>query len=260
MPRSDLSEHGASITVRAADPTPWCLVVPVKRLGLAKTRLAGPDVPPALRERLALAFAADAVSAAFTASRVTAVVVVTDDPRAAEVLGALGALIVPDEPDAGLNAAFLFGSEAARREFGTEIGIAACTADLPALRGAELDIALAHISRTAQLSSAAQLSPTTQVSPAAQLSAAARHFIADAHDIGTTMLFAPPGTELDPRFGGPSRAAHLASGARELPPAGISSLRRDVDTAADLADALLLGVGPHTTEIWSARDRVASGV
>jgi 2-phospho-L-lactate guanylyltransferase len=242
MPRSDLSEHGASITPRAADATPWCLVVPVKRLGLAKTRLAGPDMPPALRERLALAFAADAVGAALSASRVAGAVVVTDDPRAAEVLGAIGATIVPDKPDAGLNAAFLFGATAARREFGTEMGIAACTADLPALRATELDIALA------------------QISSAAQISGSTRHFIADAHDIGTTMLFAPPGTELNPRFGGPSRAAHAASGALELPPAGISSLRRDVDTAADLADALQLGVGPHTTEIWSARDRVASGV
>lgn len=245
MPRSDLSEHGASSTPRAADATPWCLVVPVKRLGLAKTRLAGPDMPPALRERLALAFAADAVGAALSASRVAHAVVVTDDPRAAEVLGALGATIVPDKPDAGLNAAFLFGATTARREFGTEMGIAACTADLPALRAPELDIALAHISS------------------AAHISGTARHFIADAHDIGTTMLFAPPGAELNPRFGGPSRAAHTASGALELPPlppAGISSLRRDVDTAADLADALRLGVGPHTTEIWSARDRVASGV
>ena len=236
MSRSDLAEHGASTTARTADATGWCLVVPVKRLGRAKTRLAGPQVPPALRERLALAFAADTVSAAFTASRVADVVVVTDDPRAAEVLGALGATIVRDEPDAGLNAAFLFGATTARREFGPEIGIAACTADLPALRGAELDIALAQVFR------------------------GARYFIADAHDIGTTMLFAPPGAELDPHFGGPSRVAHLASGALELPATGISSLRRDVDTAADLADALLLGVGPHTAEIWSAREPVASGV
>lgn len=236
MPRSDLSEHGASDTVRVRTDTRWCLVVPVKRLGLAKTRLAGPDMPPALRERLALAFAADMVSAAFSASRVADILVVTDDPRAAEVLGGIGATVVPDEPDAGLNAAFMFGATAARQKLGPEMGIAACTADLPALRGAELDIALGRIV------------------------GGVRHFISDAHDIGTTMLFAPPGTDLEPRFGGPSRAAHAASGAVELASDRISSLRRDVDTAADLADALLLGVGPHTTEVWSARDRVCSGV
>jgi 2-phospho-L-lactate guanylyltransferase len=211
-------------------------VVPVKRLGSAKTRLAGPHMPPALRERLALAFAADAVGAALTAERVVAAVVVTDDPTAAQTLGALGATIVPDEPDAGLNAAFQFGASAARRKLGMDIGIAASAADLPALRGPELDIALAQIVGTR------------------------RHFIADAHDIGTTMLFAPPGTDLDPRFGGPSRAAHAASGALELPAARISSLRRDVDTAADLTDALRLGVGPHTTAVWSGHEQVPSGV
>jgi 2-phospho-L-lactate guanylyltransferase len=242
MPRSDLSEHGERVTVRAADSTRWCLVVPVKRLGLAKTRLAGPGVPPPLRERLALAFAADMVSAAFSASRVTDILVVTDDPQATEVLGGIGATVVRDEPDAGLNAAFLFGAKAARQKFGTDMGIAACTADLPALRGPELDIALA------------------------QITDGDRFFIADAHDIGTTMLFAPPGVDLDPRFGGPSRAAHTASGALELPGARfgrgvqISSLRRDVDTAEDLAGALLLGVGPHTAAVWSAQDPVASGV
>lgn len=240
MSRSDLPrdrpEHGMSRTGNATVDTRWCLVVPVKRLGLAKTRLAGPGVPPLLRERLALAFAADTVSAALAAAHVTDVVAVTDDPQAAEVLSEIGATIVPDEPDAGLNAAFLFGAATARRKFGTGMGIAACTADLPALRAAELDIALA------------------------QISDGTRHFIADAHDIGTTMLFAPRGAELDPHFGGPSRAAHAASGAVELPAAKISSLRRDVDTATDLADALLLGVGPHTAAVWSARERVCSGV
>jgi 2-phospho-L-lactate guanylyltransferase len=236
MPRSDPFEHSQRSTVRAVPETRWCLVVPVKRLGLAKTRLAGPDVPPPLRERLALAFAADMVSASFSAALVADVVVVSDDPRAAEVLGGIGATVVPDEPDAGLNAAFLFGAAAARQKLGTDIGIAACTADLPALRGPELDIALA------------------------QISGGVHFFVADAHDIGTTMLFAPPGVELDPRFGGPSRAAHAANGAVELPGDGISSLRRDVDTAADLADALRLGVGPHTSAAWGARDAVASGV
>lgn len=236
MPRSDPSEHGERATVRAVPGTRWCLVVPVKRLGLAKSRLAGPDVPPPLREQLALAFAADMVTASFSASRVADIVVVSDDPRAAEVLSGIGATVVPDEPDAGLNAAFLFGAAAARRKLGTDIGIAACTADLPALRGPELDFALA------------------------QIGGGTHFFVADAHDIGTTMLFAPPGVELDPRFGGPSRAAHVAAGAVELPGHRISSLRRDVDTAADLADALVLGVGPHTSAVWGARDAVASGV
>src|SRR5262249_6043065 len=134
----------------------------------------------------------------------------------------------------GLNAAFAFGAATARRILGDEVGIAASAADLPALRSAELDIALARIIGDK------------------------RHFIADAHTIGTTMLFAPPGIALDPRFGGPSRAAHAASGAVELTDADISSLRRDVDTPADLADALRLGVGPATAAVWGEGDRAAA--
>ncbi len=214
-----------------AEPIRWCLVVPVKRLGHAKSRLMGPEVSASLRERLALAFATDAVCAALTAAHVAAVLAVTDDPTAAAVLGGLGATVVPDEPDDGLNAAFAFGARVARSKLGNDVGVAAAAADLPALRGAELDIALARIVGDK------------------------RYFIADAHDIGTTMLFAPPGVELDPRFGGPSRAAHAASGALEVSGADISSLRRDVDTAVDLADALRLGVGPATAAVWGERSR-----
>ena len=236
MPRSAPSKHGADPTHRTAGETRWCLVMPVKRLGRAKSRLLGPAVSDPLRERLALAFATDAVQAASAAARVAEVFVVTDDPIASSVLDALGATIVPDEPDAGLNAAFRFGAAAARRKSGSDVGIAASAADLPALRSAELDIALARIVMKR------------------------RHFIADAHDVGTTMLFAPPGVDLDPRFGGPSRAAHISSGAVELPGTGISSLRRDVDTTADLADALRLGVGPRTAAVWGERNRATSGV
>ncbi|MCW2585435.1 MAG: hypothetical protein JWN55_951, partial [Frankiales bacterium] len=76
----------------------WGVVVPVKRLSLAKTRLAayGDD----RRRALALAFAADVVLAAAT---VAEVLVVTDDEQAGPLLAALGARVVPDDPDAGLN-------------------------------------------------------------------------------------------------------------------------------------------------------------
>jgi 2-phospho-L-lactate guanylyltransferase len=63
------------------------------------------------------------------------------------------------------------------------------------------------------------------------------------------MLFAPPGVWLDPRFGGPSRRSHLDSGAELLDLPDIASLRRDVDTAEDLAAAALLGVGPRTAAL-----------
>src|SRR5919108_3437512 len=114
----------------------WMLVVPVKPLSRAKSRLSGPAGPH--RAELALAVAIDTVSAALRCSRVRGVLVVTDDPIAAAELAALGAHIVPDEPDSGLNPALVYG--ASRAASGD--AVAALSADLPALRPAELDLAL----------------------------------------------------------------------------------------------------------------------
>ena len=88
-----------------ANPFPWSLVVPVKVLAHAKTRLAafaGPDRPA-----LALAMAADTVAAALASPRVGRVIVVTDDARAAEVLAGLGACAStpPATPPAALTPA-----------------------------------------------------------------------------------------------------------------------------------------------------------
>lgn len=218
-----------------APPAGWCLVVPVKPLDRAKSRLAAPDIDPALRARLALAFAADMVEAALSAKYVTGIVAVTDDALAAEVLGGIGATAVPDIPDAGLNAAFAHGARIAREIHG-DIGVAAVAADLPALRAEELDAVLEAVSEHR----------------ASRTSRPSRKFIPDAHDVGTTMLFAPAGIELDPRFGGPSRRAHLDSGAEPVGLRHIASLRRDVDTPEDLTAAALLGVGPRTAALLAA--------
>ena len=192
----------------------WGVVVPVKRLPLAKSRLAA--YGDAARERLALAFAADVVLAALEVARV---LVVTDDASAAAALRALGAEITPDDPDAGLNPALAHGAELLRAS-DPELGIATLSADLPALRAQELAQVLAQLGR------------------------GERGFVADLTGTGTTLLAAGPTALLEPSFGVASRAAHLASGARELE-AG-PGLRRDVDTPADLVAALALGVGPHT--------------
>src|SRR3954470_1924048 len=70
----------------------WGLVVPVKRLALAKTRLA--SYGDATRQELALAFALDVVAAALAATSVVDVVVVSDDARARSALADLGARVV----------------------------------------------------------------------------------------------------------------------------------------------------------------------
>jgi 2-phospho-L-lactate guanylyltransferase len=206
-----------------AGPAPgpaWTVVLPVKRLDRAKTRLS--TRPAGQREDLALAFARDVVAAATACPAVARVVVVTDDARARSTLIADGTdaapVVVPDVPDAGLNPALRHG--AAQAAAGT--GVAALSADLPALRPDELGRALA---------------------------AAAGHsraFVADLTGTGTTLLTAAPGVALDPRFGARSRAEHAASGAVELAVGDVPGLRRDVDTEVDLWDAVRLGVGPHT--------------
>jgi 2-phospho-L-lactate guanylyltransferase len=196
--------------------------VPAKPLRAAKSRLAA--YADDQRADLALAFAGDTVEAALRASRVARVVAVTTDPLLASALSALGARVAGDEPGGGLNAALAHGAALARREH-PELGVAALSADLPALRPADLDEALR---------------------------VAARHdraFVADTPLIGTTMLAVRPGRPLSPRFGGPSRAAHLASGAHEIDVPALDSLRRDVDTPDDLAAALRIGAGPRTRRV-----------
>ncbi len=86
----------------------WSLVVPLKPLSLAKSRLS-PTAGDTLRRRLALAFAEDTVAAALACSAVRDVVVVTDDAPAGAALAALGARIAPDTPAAGLNARWRTG-------------------------------------------------------------------------------------------------------------------------------------------------------
>ncbi|RFU40320.1 2-phospho-L-lactate guanylyltransferase [Actinomadura logoneensis] len=211
-----------STAERAVPRAAWTLVVPVKVLARAKTRMA--DGAGRHREALALAVAGDTVAAALSCDRVRAVIVVTDDPLPAAELAALGATVVPDEPDAGLNPALVHGAGRGR-ELHPDTGVGALSADLPALRPAELARALDAAS------------------------GAAEAFVPDAARVGTTLYTARPGVPFAPAFGGGSRAAHLARGARELVLPGIDSVRRDVDTPADLRAALALGVGPRTAAV-----------
>lgn len=195
----------------------WGVVVPVKRLAVAKTRLGA--YGDAVRQSLALAFASDVVAAAQACPRVHAVLVVTDDERARAVLSAQGARVVPDDPDAGLNPALDHGADLLRITEGT-LAVATVSSDLPSLQAADLEAALAAVG------------PGT------------RGFVADAAGTGTTLLAAGAGARLAPSYGPGSADRHERSGAVRLP--GTDALRRDVDTPDDLDAAVLLGVGART--------------
>ena len=202
--------------------TTWSVLMPVKVLAQAKSRLAGLAGPR--RGELALALACDTVAAVRGCAEAARVIVITDDQVAGAALTALGALVVPDEPRDGLNAALRHGAaHAAARWPGS--GTAALSADLPALRPEQIGRALR----------AAAAWPTA--------------FVADAAGDGTTLYTTMPGAAFRPAFGLASRWRHAAGGAVELALDGIPGLRRDVDTPPDLRSAVALGLGPHSAPL-----------
>jgi 2-phospho-L-lactate guanylyltransferase len=203
----------------AQDVLAWSLVVPVKVLAQAKSRLTG--LAGADKARLALAMAADTVAAAIEATGVAAVLVVTDDREVGDAAARLGAIVLPDVPASGLNEAVGYGAAYARDHW-PDRGRAALAGDLPALKADEL---------------------TTALTTAAGHAAA---FVPDADGTGTTLYTATPGADFRPRFGHGSARRHLADGATELQDPGLAGLRRDVDTADDLRRAIALGLGPRT--------------
>ncbi len=202
-------------------PAAWSVVIPVKQTTIGKSRLHG--LPDDARQALARAFALDTAAAAVATPGVQRVVIVTNDKDRSGFVD-VGAEVVDDRPDAGLNAAIVHGVHHVATT-GGRTGVVALTGDLPALRSDVLRIAL-------------------------DAAPAPRWFVSDSAGTGTTLL-AACGERLSPSFGRHSRAAHHASGAVELDLVGLGRLRRDVDTEIDLWDAVRLGVGPHTDAVLS---------
>lgn len=200
----------------------WSVILPVKRLDAAKSRLAVLDRPA-----LALAMALDTASAALAAASVATVIVVTDDDLARAELHRLGCTVAPDEPSEGLNPALCHGAAVAAR-LGRATAVVALSADLPALQSRELDLALA----------AAAHCPHAVVG--------------DRQGTGTTLYAASQPHAFRPMFGAGSLSRHTAAGAMELHDPGLAGLRADVDTVSDLTHAATLGLGVYTAELAAA--------
>jgi 2-phospho-L-lactate guanylyltransferase len=196
------------------------LIIAVKRLDAAKTRLAS-AFAPGTRVGVVLAMLIDTVTAASAVAAVRQITVVTPDNAAAAAVRELGARVITDPTPRGhadpLNNALSLGEAAIR---GETPNIVVLQGDLPALRSAELAEAIAEARGNA------------------------RSYVTDRHGTGTSALFAF-GVPLDPRFGTDSAQRHADSGAVELTTAW-PGLRSDIDTPDDLATALRLGVGPMT--------------
>jgi 2-phospho-L-lactate/phosphoenolpyruvate guanylyltransferase len=204
----------------AGNPGDVALIIAVKRLAAAKTRLA-PVFSARTRENVVLAMLMDTLTAARRVRSLGSITVITPDEAAAAAATDLGADVVADPTPDGhrdpLNNAITAAEQAVAGSFAN---IVALQGDLPALQTQEL----------------------------AEAIAAARHyrrsFVADRLATGTAALFAF-GSPLDPQFGSDSSARHRRSGAIELTGAW-PGLRCDVDTPADLAAARQLGVGAAT--------------
>jgi 2-phospho-L-lactate guanylyltransferase len=226
-PPPPVTARAQAARAAAARPLNWSVVIPVKVLARAKSRLA--ELSDKDRKALALAMAADTVAAATACPVVQRVIVVSDDPVVRSDLTALGAQVIDDRPAAGLNQALITGADYAAAHW-PEHGLAALTGDLPALSAAELATALTAASFVTQ------------------------GFVADAGGSGTTLYTARPGCAFSPLFGPRSRERHRLAGVTELDLPGIAGLRADVDTVADLQRAAAIGLGRRSAELHAAMD------
>ncbi len=222
---------GVSAASAASGPefgTPrWVVVVPVKPSARGKSRL---DVEGVGRADLARAIALDTLAAASACELVAQVVVVTDDAALAREAAMIPALrFVPEGDARGLDAAVAAGVAAI--DPGGRMPRAALLGDLPALRPADLADALG----------AAASVP--------------RGVVPDAEGTGSTLVTAGPGTPWESSFGDGSFARHVALGCQALEIPDASTLRRDVDTAAQLDTARALGLGPRTAALLASAPR-----
>ena len=194
----------------------WTVIIPVKALPNAKSRLTAASPDDAAHARLVTAMRRDTAHAARNAATVARVLIVADrsgDPTAD---------LVQSVP--GLNRGVSEAASFAALRWPAD-GIAALVGDLPALRSQELAVALADAADHP------------------------RAFVADAAGTGTTLLTARPGVPLRPAFGPGSAARHAR---QAVAVSGGPGLRTDVDTAEDLSQAELLGFGLATRSVTTA--------
>jgi 2-phospho-L-lactate guanylyltransferase len=185
-------------------------VVAVKRFAVAKSRL-GPGVEETRKPELVAAMVADVLEAISEARLVERTIVVSQEPRAAELAAAAGADLLSDFDDASHSAAALAGIAAAEAA-GADC-VALLPGDCPLLDPRELDKMLTGV-------------PDHYVA-----------IVPDRHGTGTNALVLAPPSAIEPSFGEGSRERHVAAaraagiayGVEELPSLGL-----DLDTPADI--------------------------
>jgi 2-phospho-L-lactate guanylyltransferase len=185
-------------------------ILPVKRFGAAKSRLAA-GIERERRAMLAAAMLEDVLEAIAAARTVERTIVVTAEPRAAELAGAAGAEVLTDFADEGHSEAALAGIAAAEAQ-GSDC-VVLLPIDCPLLDPRELDRLLTGVPG---------------------------HYVAvvpDRHGTGTNALVLAPPSAIRPAFGEGSCARHVAAAREAGVPYGVeelASLGLDLDTPADV--------------------------
>lgn len=215
---------------KPSEPTlrPVLAIVPVKGLGVAKTRLSD-TLDPANRRALVLAMLADVLMNLRRSDAIARVVVVTDDREARHRAVAEGAEVVPDDGALSHSQAALRGIAASAHPHER---VLLAPGDCPLLTVEDLDALL-----------------TVPMPPVV--------VVPDRHGTGTNALLLDPPDVIEPAFGPGSAQRHLQTAA-DLGIQAISrvvpSLALDIDTADDLATlrarfASLRGGAPATRGI-----------
>ncbi len=185
-------------------------VLPVKRFAAAKQRLA-PGMGASHRAELAVAMLEDVLDAIAAARSIERTVVVTSEPRAAELATAAGTELVADPDEGGHSGAALAGVARAR-ELGAE-RVVLLPIDCPLLAPRELERLLTGM-------------PERYVG-----------VVPDRHGTGTNALALAPPDAIEPSFGAGSCARHVTAAREAGIPYGVEelpSLALDLDTPADI--------------------------
>lgn len=196
----------------------WQVLIPIKRLARAKSRLA---LPPDQRAAVTLAMLRDVASAVRACRYVGTVHVVTEDAGVARTVHAERLPAWSVAGPSGLNSE-LGRAAACLRQSGTRDGIAVFLGDLPCLT-------------TAVVTDLLEAAPQDRQS-----------FLPDASGSGTAVLLAPRRTALTPFFGEDSAVRHSRIGTAVDCTAERWAARHDVDTLEALDKAIQFGVGDHT--------------
>jgi 2-phospho-L-lactate/phosphoenolpyruvate guanylyltransferase len=185
-------------------------VLPVKRLGAAKQRLAA-DLDAERRRELAGAMVADVLEAITAARTIERIIVVSGDPVAQELASEVGAEVVPDPEDAGHVEAALAGIARAEVEGAERVVLLA--GDCPLLDPRELDRLLTAV-------------PDRYVG-----------IVPDRHGTGTNALLLSPPNAIVPAFGEGSKARHVEAARQAGIPFALEelpSIELDLDTPGDV--------------------------